>query len=402
VLSALWPGGFARATFEGNPSLVVGRGDDCDLRVPARSVSRRHARITLSPTPSVEDLGSANGTRIGGKTIGKGEQVPIGPGALLQVGDAVLVLQTDRVERTPALEPASMETLEHLAELAAQSNLSILIRGETGVGKEVFATKIHARSPRAQGPFVRVNCAALTETLFESELFGHEKGAFTGASQARVGYFESASGGTLLLDEIGDLSLAMQVKLLRVIEAREVVRVGATRPKSIDVRLLTATHRDLEAMVEAGTFRRDLYYRLDGLTLEIPPLRDRHTELESIARRIAVDAGSIHPLSDAVIAHLRAHRWPGNVRELRNVLERGVVLAAGKPLAPEHLRIHAPATVPPPGLRAELADVERTRIVEALERTGGNQSAAAKLLGMPRRTLTKRISEYGLPRPRKP
>ncbi len=406
VLSALWPGGHARAAFDAAATLVVGRSDDCDLRVDARSVSRQHVRVGLSPSPYVEDLGSANGTRVAGRPVKKNERVAISKDTLVQIGDAVLVLQIDGPEGDgppPATDSPSPLAFERLVELAARSNLSILIRGETGVGKEVLATRIHAGSARASGPFIRVNCAALTETLFESELFGHEKGAFTGAVQARAGYFEAASGGTILLDEIGDLSGAMQVKLLRVLESREVVRVGATRPKPVDVRLLTATHQDLERMVEAGTFRSDLYYRIDGLSLTIPPLRDRPLELETLARTIAREAGA--ELSANVIEHLRSHRWPGNVRELRNVLERGIVLAAGQRVAPEHLRLSPAGASSAPvgaGLRDELAAVERQRIVDALARTHGNQSEAARLLDMPRRTLTKRITEYGLPRPRKP
>jgi len=295
-----------------------------------------------------------------------------------------------------------MDALEHLTELAAKSDLILLLRGETGVGKEVLAARIHALSARAARPFLKVNCAALTETLFESELFGHEKGSFTGAVAQKIGYFEAAHGGTLLLDEIGDLSHPMQVKLLRVLEAREIVRVGAVEPRPVDVRVLAATHRDLEEMVAEGTFRRDLYYRLDGLSLHIPPLRERPSDLEALARKFAAAQG--RELTAAAVARLRSHPFPGNVRELRNVVERACVLSTGAPIGEVHLVIGGEREEPArrtKSLRDELANVERQRILDALAQTHGNQSEAAKLLGMPRRTLTKRLSEYELPRPRR-
>ncbi|MBL8717536.1 MAG: sigma 54-interacting transcriptional regulator [Myxococcales bacterium] len=382
--------------------VLVGRAAECPLRVDVPSISRKHARILVDPL-TIEDLGSANGTRVSGQLVPPHQKIPIHPGMLVEIGSAVLLVHADPTA-TPSPSPGgtSMDALEHLTELAAKSDLTLLLRGETGVGKEVFAARIHALSARAERPFLQVNCAALTETLFESELFGHEKGSFTGAVAQKIGYFEAAHGGTLLLDEIGDLSHPMQVKLLRVLEAREIVRVGAVKPRPVDVRVLAATHRDLEEMVAEGTFRRDLYYRLDGLTLHIPPLRERPSDLEALARKFAAAQG--RELTAAAVARLRGHPFPGNVRELRNVVDRACVLSAGAPIGEAHLVLGGEREEPQrrtKSLRDELANVERQRILDALAQTHGNQSEAAKLLGMPRRTLTKRLSEYELPRPRR-
>jgi DNA-binding NtrC family response regulator len=300
--------------------------------------------------------------------------------------------------------------------------------GETGVGKEVLAEVVHRRSPRHGAPFLRLNCAALSETLLESELFGHEKGAFTGAAQAKPGLLETADGGTVFLDEIGELSAAMQVKLLRVLEDRKVTRVGALAARSIDVRFVAATNRDLEAEVQRGAFRQDLFFRLSGITLTIPPLRERRAEIEPLARlfaaRSAAQLGRPAPgISRAALDALVRHSWPGNVRELRNVMERAVVLAEADEITPDHLLLPsakpaetraapsaAPAVDPAPaaaggagaaGLRAELDAIERQRILDALAAAAGNQTQAAAALGMSRRTFIARLDEYGIPRPRK-
>jgi DNA-binding NtrC family response regulator len=302
------------------------------------------------------------------------------------------------------------------AERVAQSTLSVLLLGETGSGKEVLAQSIHRASPRADGPFIALNCAALTESLLESELFGHEKGAFTGALQARPGLFEAAAGGTLFLDEIGDMPLSTQVKLLRVLEDRHVVRVGGRTPIAVDARFIAATHRDLEDEAERGAFRQDLYFRLAGITLDVPPLRARTGEIAELAQLFARRAGAdlgrspTPTLAPETLALLLRHRWPGNVRELRNVIERAVVLATGPSLLPEHLPTKLRATahsVPPPAeapreqLKRDMAAIEKQHISDALDRAGGNQTLAAELLGISRRTLVSRVSEYDLRRPRK-
>jgi DNA-binding NtrC family response regulator len=241
--------------------------------------------------------------------------------------------------------------------------------------------------------------------LIEAELFGHERGAFSGADRARAGFIESAAGGTVLLDEVGELPLPVQAKLLRVLEDHQITRVGASSSRRVDVRFLAATNRDVEGEVAAGRFRRDLYFRLSGVVLEIPPLRARPAEIvplaETFAREAAERQGRRPPrLAEATAAVLRAHSWPGNVRELRNVIERALLLADGDTIEPAHLPA-ALSTARPAldgTLSADLAELERRRIVEALERCGGNQTRAAALLGMPRRTLVKRLSEYGIRR----
>jgi two-component system response regulator AtoC len=290
----------------------------------------------------------------------------------------------------------------------AASAISALITGETGVGKEVLAERLHRMSPRAAQPFLRLHCAALSEALFESELFGHERGAFTGADKAKPGLLETANRGTVFLDEIGELSPTMQVKLLRVIETRKVLPVGGLVARPIDVRFIAATHRDLEAESANGRFRQDLYFRLNGVTLSIPPLRRRVAEIAGLARTFlaqAVRSGEPAPaLSAEALAILEAYAWPGNIRELRNLIERAAVLSPGATIGaselPELLR--APAAAAPPALVGLALPIdERREILHALARTGGNQTEAAKLVGVSRRTLINRMIAYDLPRPRK-
>ena len=313
------------------------------------------------------------------------------------------------VLRGPAMQ-AIYQTLKRIA----PARVSLLILGETGVGKDLVASVVHEMSPRAARPFVRLNCASLPEHLIESQLFGHERGAFTGAIAAATGLLEAADGGTIFLDEIGELAPALQPKLLRAIESSEIVRVGGVRPRPIDVRFVAATNRDLAADVEAGRFRRDLFHRLNCVTVTVPTLRERRDEIGPLARRFLVsacarfDLAPAH-LSDASLAALEAHGWPGNVRELRNVIERAALVADGPSIEPSDLHL-APAPDAGaerttekglPTTRAGIAPSERARIEEALQRCGGNQSRAAKLLDIPRRTLVRRISKLGLTRPRK-
>ena len=323
------------------------------------------------------------------------------------------------------VEDPVMQGVYQLAAKAAQALISVLVLGETGVGKEVLAQTIHKLSQRREGPCLALNCAAISESLLEGELFGNERGAYTGASQARPGLLESANGGTVFLDEVGDLPLAIQVKLLRVLEERRILRVGGRTPVPIDVRFVSATNRDLEAEVARGNFRQDLFYRLNGLSITIPPLRERQREILPLAERFAESAarqlGREAPrISEEASELLLGYGWPGNIRELKNVIGRAVVVAEGVigPSAlPDALRRsveHPPPSVPPPGgadveppaiqnqsLKGQLAVLERQRILEALEKCHGNQTAAAELLGMSRRTLVSRLAEYDLPRPRK-
>jgi DNA-binding NtrC family response regulator len=322
-----------------------------------------------------------------------------------------------------------MQRLHRLVEQIAGSNICVLLLGETGVGKEVFARAVHSASPRAAGPFVEVNCAAITETLLESELFGHEKGAFTNAVTAKPGLLELAHGGTLLLDEIGDMPLSTQVKLLRVIEDSQLRRVGGLKTKQIDVRFVAATNSDIEAQVGQGAFRRDLFFRLNGVTIMIPPLRDRPAELEPLAQafisRARLHHGAPPPaLAPEALELLRRYPWPGNVRELKNVIERAALLCGTGPIRPEHLalgKLPSPrlltwptgtrprlpddpssSETPPPSHPRKGSQEEQQWIMQTLERAGGNQTVAARLLGISRRTLVNRLNDYDhVNRPRK-
>ncbi len=396
----------------------------------------------------------------------------------------------DHAARSP------MERLQKLVERVAPSDISIVIHGETGVGKEVMAKELHRLSPRAGKPFVGLNCAALTETLLESELFGHERGSFSGAVATKPGLFEVADKGTVFLDEIGETSPAIQAKLLRVLEERTVLRVGGLHPRPIDVRFLAASHKDLEDEVAAGRFRQDLYFRLNGITLEIPPLRERTGEIEGLCATFIADScrrgrrTDVPTLSREALQLLKTYAWPGNIRELRNVIERAVLLCSGPRITPDQLpadrmmRARAPmssssasssasasslaarsaAPAPPTStgaqrapharplgrhlgigddddsgastrpalsrvvplaardggaarpvdddlptlrrggiesLKGAVSDLERERIIDALRTCGGNQTKAAEMLGISRRTLLNRLDQFNLPRPRK-
>jgi len=354
---------------------------------------------------------------------------------LLSHANGELAPRMPATEAAPA--PGAMQDLYSMVERIAWSDISVLIFGETGVGKERLAEAVHKNSRRASMPFLRLNCAALTETLLESELFGHEKGSFTGAQSAKAGLLESANGGTVFLDEVGDMPMTTQVKLLRVIEERKVRRVGALKPLPIDVRFVAATNRDLELEVQRGSFRKDLFFRLNGISFVIPPLRERVGEIEGLARGLISEAcqrmgrAQEPELSPEVLALLQQYPWPGNIRELRNAIERAVLLCTGERLELPHLpaekmsshfaarrTAHAAAAPPglaplppPPGLRGapllplelreQLAQAERQRIVEALSRCAGNQTEAAQALGISRRTLVKRLAAFNIPRPRK-
>jgi transcriptional regulator with GAF, ATPase, and Fis domain len=305
-----------------------------------------------------------------------------------------------------------MRDLYGTIELVARSNATVMILGESGAGKECVAEAIHRGSRRADGPFVRVSCSALNENLLESELFGHVKGAFTGALRDRRGRFQEADGGTLLLDEIGDISPTVQVKLLRVVQQREIERVGDSAPIKVDVRLICATHRNLKAMVEEGRFRADLYFRLAVFPLRVPPLREHVEDLpllvEAMLARLA-EGGDARPagIAPGALALLMAYRWPGNVRELQNVLEFAALRAGGGLIEAAHLpdellRQGAPAEGPAgqrPAAnggdagRSEVLD--RDQLLAVVESCGGNRAEAARRLGISRVTLWKRLKQLG-------
>jgi two-component system, NtrC family, response regulator AtoC len=348
-------------------------------------------------------------------------------------------LPPSSVKVAPAPHGA-MAQLYRVVDRIAAGTISVLLLGETGVGKEVLAETIHRRSPRASMPLLRLNCAALSGTLVESELFGHERGAFTGAAASKLGLLETAEGGTVFLDEVGELPLTLQVKLLRVLEERSVWRVGALKPRAIDVRFIAATNRDLEAEIAAGHFRQDLYFRLNGMTLRIPPLRERTGEIAALAEQFAAEASqraeraTPPAISVAALGYLQRYAWPGNIRELRNVIEQAVLLGLDDlEILPGHLPLETmvpasrpPLTPSPPPpqeaavasfaapsdadpyataprglLRGEIETLERQQILDALARCGGNQTQAAKLLGIARGTLVSRLNDYGVRRPRK-
>ena len=296
-----------------------------------------------------------------------------------------------------------MQKLAQLIGKVASAGTTVLVHGESGTGKEWVAEAIHARSPRVRAPLVSVNCAALTETLLESELFGHEKGAFTGANERRVGRFEQADGGTLFLDEVGELSLAAQGKLLRVLETRRFERIGGTKTLAVDVRLIAATNRDLQAMVRGGKFREDLYYRLAVVTLIVPPLRERPSDVLPLAEHFqahfaAACGRRIDGFTPAAIQALEGHWWPGNVRELRNVIERAVVLGDGARIDVEDLALEGASGTAEDGDQQArtLEDMEKQAVVRALETTRGNKAAAAQLLGIDRTTLYKKLRRFSL------
>ncbi|MBI2895594.1 MAG: sigma 54-interacting transcriptional regulator [Deltaproteobacteria bacterium] len=519
-------------------TIRIGRGETADVRIDDPLISREHAALHVADGIELEDLGSANGTRLGDRALEPHERVELRPGEAVGVGSALLIVERAsigsrprrfwthgyfesrleeecaraqregatfaiariRAAATPAIRDAiaagfratdvlaeyapgdfevllvstelesalaitrqvssllqrsgaphrssvvayprdgrtpealvaaasegvrepqpagggtppivedeAMRRLYSVVSRIALGTINVLILGETGVGKEIVAEAVHGASPRRDGSFVRLNCAALTESLAESELFGHEKGAFTGAVKAKPGLLVAADGGTLFLDEVGELTPALQAKLLRAIETRQVLAVGATEPRAVDVRFVAATNRDLEAEVARSAFRQDLYYRLPGFVLQVPPLRERPSEIELFARAFAREAaariGQGEPaISEEARAMFARYSWPGNIRELRNVVERAVLLAAGGQITPEHLpleKMGAPVGMRPVTIPPASDDPERDRVLAVLARCAGNQTRAAKELGISRGTLVARLEKYGVARPRK-
>jgi transcriptional regulator with PAS, ATPase and Fis domain len=569
----------------GRGVLSIGRSGNTDIQILDSTASRHHANLIYGPKTFVEDCGSLNGVWVGGKRLSPGEKVEVTMGEIIELGDAMLVIQKKSVSQeprqiwehsffdarltyecnqpeqsfavmlahvagkvpkkvvenaislslragdvaashskneyeflildaTPAtadavcrrftenlgkhkkkvntgiacyprdarsagelvakaraivrgdqvvagtehiiIENEYMQRLARLVERIAPSNINVIIHGETGVGKEVIAKLVHRHSGRPEDLFVSINCAAVPESLLESELFGHESGAFTGASKAKPGLLEITKNGTFLLDEVSEMPMPLQAKLLRVLEERQAVRIGGLKPYQIGARFIATTNCDLEDAVQRGTFRQDLFFRLDGISLHVPPLRERISEIEPLAKAFIdqtcrqMDRSSQPIITDEALSWLNCYWWPGNVRELRNVVERAVLLCTDDRIATEHVaadkmassffspkveRTIAPV-VPesqpdkqpdPPkpaakgqfskvptqirlstgsrkhlaNLRDEVKELEYNRIIDALQRSGGNQTKAAKLLGISRRTLINRLDEYGIERPRK-
>ncbi len=322
--------------------------------------------------------------------------------ALPESGPAKVLLEGFQLPEGVIAQSGPMREVLREAALVAPSDTRLLITGESGTGKEVVADVVHRWSARVHARFVKVNCAAIPEPLLESELFGHEKGAFTGAVARRIGHFEEADGGTLLLDEIGEMSPALQAKLLRVTQDGRFSRIGANTEIHADVRIIAATNRDLEAEVEAGRFREDLFYRLNVMEIQVPPLRERIADIMPLAERFATEFSKGRPrFSPGAIASLEQYAWPGNVRELRNAIERAVLLARGDVILTEHLprRVQQDPAVPETAADSAAAgtvmdEMERATILRVLKEHAYNRSETAKALGISRRTLTYRLKEY--------
>ncbi|MDP6931992.1 MAG: sigma 54-interacting transcriptional regulator [Myxococcota bacterium] len=396
--------------------ILIGSLPDGDVVLTDPTVSRQHAEIARTKGGVVlRDLGSTNGTYVGSVKV---KEVFLGVDMRFKVGRTELIFAAD--DEVIDVEPSTADRFEDLVgasvnmrqvfsilERIAPTDLTVLITGETGTGKELASRAVHNRSNRKKGPFVVFDCGAAPENLVESELFGHNRGAFTGAVSARPGVFELASGGTIFLDEIGELPLELQPKLLRVLEQREVRRIGGSRTNSVDVRIVAATNRNLREEVEAGRFREDLYYRLNVVRVKVPPVRERREDipllagvlLRRAAERLGRDVDGIEP--DA-LATLTKHGWPGNVRQLENALERAVLLSTSGRIReedlPQEVRLGRDVGVEEGDLSIKrgTAILERDLIVRALAQTGGNRSQAAKLLEISYKALCYKIRDYGV------
>jgi DNA-binding NtrC family response regulator len=373
--------------------------------------------VLLATRPTMQLMVEASRLGVLGVFASPPDARELGPalGEVFQADDVVPITPADLGdgddEAAVGASPAMLEVFRMVGRVA-NSNATVLILGESGTGKELVAAAIHRNSGRAAGPFVAINCAAIPENLLESELFGHEKGAFTGAIARKVGRFERASGGTLLLDEVGDMSLALQAKILRALQEREIERVGGEDRIAVDVRVVAATNKNLRAAITDGTFREDLYFRLAVVTLHLPRLVERGGDLDLLVRHfVALNAArygrDIRGIARSVLERMREHDWPGNIRELRNVLERAVLMSHGNVLLPEHLpldQLRSPASdgglggAPLAGYAPSLslADVERLHIREVLVLVNGHLGKASEVLGVHRNTLTRKIREYGL------
>ncbi|MBI2891936.1 MAG: sigma 54-dependent Fis family transcriptional regulator [Deltaproteobacteria bacterium] len=394
----------------------IGTAGDNDLVLTDTAVSRRHLEVRLrAGEVRAVDLGSKNGTTVDGVAIveailSAASLIRIGATAIraLPVEDPVVVPLSSR-ERFGQLLGRSVAMREAFAvlERAAPTEATVLIEGETGTGKELAAEAIHGHSPRAEGPFVTIDCGAIAPTLMESEIFGHVRGAFTGAQNDRRGIFEEADGGTLFLDEVGELPLDLQPKLLRVLEKREVRRVGASQPRKVDVRVVAATNRNLLGEIDRGGFREDLYFRLAVVTVKLPPLRARTDDVPLLVRHfVECLAPGSPPPSAELLAAMAARPWPGNVRELRNAVERALAMAG-----PER-----PGSSPGPGDQAPMAEAmeplfqlpikeaierwaelfERAYLGDALRRSGGSVSGAARMAGVNRRFVQRMMKRHGM------
>ena len=417
--------------------VTIGRAPTNRVVIHDERASRLHAEVFATARGwTVRDLQSRNSTQVNGQPITTDR--PLVSGDVIEIGHATLAYgegdtptaQTISAERPAAAAPpapavaarrpaaqewhmvgrsAAIQAIRGQIDRVAATKATVLVRGESGTGKELVGRAIHDASDRRGGPFVCLNCAALSETLLESELFGHEKGAFTGATERKIGKFEAAHGGTLVLDEIGEMSPAIQAKFLRVLEGHPFERVGGSARVQVDVRVVAATNRNLEDAVTAGEFRRDLYFRLKVVEILVPPLRRRPEDVEAIAehflQRFAAETGRrISGFTPAALQAMRAYQWPGNIRELRNCVERAVVLAQSEwidvqDMALSHLAApgetgrqavgRAAAFVP-----ATIDEVEHRHVLATLEAVGGNKTKAAAMLGIERSTLDRKLAKW--------
>ncbi len=420
--------------------VTLGRGDENDVRLFDETASRRHATLSrVAGRVVLEDLGSGNGTKVNGTRV---PRAILCDGDVIAIGAVRLRFLTEEAARRPTRivsdegpvasskgphpEPARrpgpraheappllgaspvMRRLVETVDRIAPTDSVVLIRGETGTGKELVARRLHAGSARRGGPFVALNCAALVEGLLESELFGHERGAFTGADARREGRIAAAAGGTLFLDEVGELSPALQAKLLRVLSDRTFTRVGGHDTLRMDCRLVAATHRDLPAMITAGRFREDLWYRIAVVTLDCPALRDRGDDVDlltdAIVARVATRLARTAPtFTPEARARWRAHRWPGNVRELENAIERLLVMTTGDTIGERDLPAELGAKTAPAAARGPATtevltvhEAEKRAVLAALSKTNGKKGEAAALLGISWPTLNRKLREYGI------
>ncbi len=415
-----------------SPPVTLGRDPACELNLLDERVSRAHARIRREDASwIVEDLKSRNGTYVNSIPC---ESRPLSSGDEIRVGDSVLLfleegvgtpgspststkwfsnrkagesgLHSSGISRRTEIVAESTEMKDVLRFVAkvAPTDSTVLITGESGTGKELIAQAIHQNSPRKDGPVIAINCAAITGTLFESEFFGHEKGAFTDAVARKVGRLELAEQGTIFLDEIGELATETQAKLLRVLATGDYQRVGGNQDLKADARVVAATNRDLKAAVKNGGFREDLFYRINVLHVDLPPLRRRPKDIRPLIELFFKQfkeetATPLKVISPEAMACLEKYAWPGNIRELRNLLERTVMLAEHEVLEPEHLpaEVHGNvATEVEDGAVDSLKEVEKRHVLRALKAVGWNKTRAAAVLGIDRKTLYSKIEEYGL------
>jgi DNA-binding NtrC family response regulator len=391
-------------------SCVLGAGADADVIVHDEAVSRRHVELTLVPEGvAVRDLGSRNGTFYAGQRIEKmvlalGSRIRLGPVEVAITADLRALNEADRAGYDGLLgESPAMRRLFGMLERLEGSLVNVLVQGQSGVGKELVAQALHRGSAVAGGPLVVVNCGAIGRELVLSELFGHRKGAFTGANDDRVGAFEAAQGGTLFLDEVGELPLELQPALLRTLESGEVKRLGENETREVQVRVIAATNRDLQHAHAEGTFREDLYYRLAVVTLTVPPLDERPEDIPRLARHFAREAGT-PDLDESIVAKLASRRWPGNARELRNAVLSYLALGwLGDDPAPRASLLAAALAASVDTSQsyqdqkeAFVAEFSRAYLAELMRRTGGNQTEAARIGGLDRSYLGKLMRKYGV------